>query len=170
MFRSYDNIPNKNEKLKNEWLKKGNLSSHIEGYICAIQEEEINTHYLKSKRNNNINPICRLCKQQNETIQHIVASCPSISASVYLPLRHDEVAYIIYKQMLTNKQDEKVHVQEFHKDDSIDVWWDTKIKTLQKIQHYRPDIVVWKNKEKLCFTIDVSIGLDVNVDKNYELK
>ena len=72
--------------------------------------------------------------------------------------------------MLTNKQDEKVHVKELHKDDSIEVWWDTKIKTLQKIQHNRPDIVVWKNKEKLCFIIDVSIGLDVNVDKNYELK
>ena len=163
-------IPNKNEKLTNEWLKKGNLSSHIEGYICAIQEEEINTHYLKSKRNNNINPICRLCKQQNKTIQHVVASCPSISASMYLPFRHDKVAYITYKQMLTNKQDEKVHVQEFYKDDSIEVWWDTKIKTLQKIQHNRPDIVVWKNKEKLCFIIDVSIGLDVNVEKNYELK
>ena len=90
-------IPNKNEKLTNEWLKKGNLSSHIEGYICAIQEEEINTRYLKSKRNNNINPICRLCKQQNETIQHVVASCPFISASMYLPFRHDKVAYIIYK-------------------------------------------------------------------------
>ena len=43
-------------------------------------------------------------------------------------------------------------------------------KTLQKIQHNRSDTVVWKIKEKLCFIIDVSIGLDVNVDKNYELK
>ena len=50
LFRSYDNIPNKNEKLHNEWLKKGKLSSHIEGYTCAIQEEEINTRYLKLKK------------------------------------------------------------------------------------------------------------------------
>ena len=63
-----------------------------------------------------------------------------------------------------------MHVQEFYKDDLIEVWWDTKIKTLLKIQHNRPDIVVWKIKEKLCFIIDVLIGLDVNVDKNYELK
>ena len=170
MFRSYDSIPNKNEKLNNECLKKGNLSSHVEGYICAIQEEEINTHYLKSKRNNNINRICRLCKQQNQTIQHVVASCPSISASMYFPLCHDKVTYVIYKQMLTSKRDEMVHVQEFDKDDSIEVWWDTRIKTLQKIQHNRPDIVVYKIKEKSCFIIGVSIGLDVNVDKNYELK
>ena len=71
--------------------------------------------------------------------------------------------------MLTSKHDEKVYVQEFYKDDSIEVWWDTKIKTLQRIQHNRPDIVVWKIKEKLCFIIGVLIGLDVNVDKNYEL-
>ena len=103
-FRSYDNIPNKNEKLNNEWLKKGNLTSRIEGYICAIQEEEINTCYLKSKRNNDINPICRLWKQQNKTIQHIVASCPSISASMYLPFCHDKVAYVIYKHMLIAKR------------------------------------------------------------------
>ena len=170
LFRSYDNIQNKNEKLNNELLKKGNLSSHVEGYICTIQEEEINACYLKLKRNNNIKPVCRLCKQQNKTIQHVVASCPSISSSMYLPFHHDKVAYVIYKQMLTNKRDEKVYVQEFYKDDSIEVWWDTRIKTLQKIQHNRPDILVWKIKEKLCFIIDVSIGLDVNVYKNYELK
>ena len=72
--------------------------------------------------------------------------------------------------MLTSKRDEKVYVQEFYKNDSIEVWWDTKIKTLQKIQHNRPDITVWKFKEKLCFIIDFSIGLDINVDENYELK
>ena len=112
LFRLYDNIPNKNEKLDKEWLKKGSLSSHLERYICAIQEEEINTCYLKSKRNNN-NPICRLCKQQNETIQHVVASYPSIIASMYLAFHHDKVAYVIYKQMLTSKRDKKVYVQEF---------------------------------------------------------
>ena len=29
---------------------------------------------------------------------------------------------------------------------------------------------MWKIKQKLCFLIDVLIGLNVNVDKNYELK
>ena len=57
-----------------------------------------------------------------------------------------------------------------YKNDLIEVWWDTKTKTLQKIQRNRPDIAVWKIKEKLCFNIDVSIGLDVNVDENSKLK
>ena len=50
------------------------------------------------------------------------------------------------------------------------MWWYTKIRTLQKIKHNWPDIAVWKIKEKLSFIIIVLIGLDVNVDKNYELK
>ena len=29
---------------------------------------------------------------------------------------------------------------------------------------------MWKIKQKLCFLINVLIGLNVNVDKNYELK
>ena len=41
---------------------------------------------------------------------------------------------------------------------------------MQKIQYNRPDIVVWKIKEKLYFIIYFSIGLIVNVDKNYELE
>ena len=60
---------------------------------------------------------------------------------------------------------EKVYVQKFYKDDSIEVCWDTKITTLQKIQNNRR-----KMEEKSCFTTDVSICLDVNVDKNYEFK
>ena len=50
MLESYDNIPNNNQKLNNEWLKKGDLSLHVVEYKHAIQEEEINTHYLKKKK------------------------------------------------------------------------------------------------------------------------
>ena len=89
--------------------KERKLSSPIDEYICVIQEKEINTRY-SNKNNNNISPICRLCKQQIETIQHVVTLCPSISASMYLPFCHDKVAYVIYIQMLTSKCDEKVYV------------------------------------------------------------
>ena len=43
-------------------------------------------------------------------------------------------------------------------------------KNITEDKYNRPDITVWKIKEKLCFIIVVSIGLDVNIDKNYELK
>ena len=72
--------------------------------------------------------------------------------------------------MLTSKRDKNVYVQDFYKDDSIKVWWDPKIKKLQQIQHNPPDIAMWRIKQRLCLIINLSIGLDVNVDKKYELK
>ena len=49
------------------------------------------------------------------------------------------------------------------------MWWDTKIKTLTKLEHNRPDIVLWKRNDK-CFVIDISVGLDVNVSRNHQAK
>ena len=31
-------------------MKKGNLTSHIEGYLCAVQEQEIETKALRKLR------------------------------------------------------------------------------------------------------------------------
>ena len=50
------------------------------------------------------------------------------------------------------------------------MWWDTKIKTLTKLEHNRPDIVLWKPNERKCYVIDISVGLDVNVSKNHQAK
>ena len=41
--------------------KKAPLSSYIEGYIFAIQEEEINTNLLVAKRDGDRNTNGRLC-------------------------------------------------------------------------------------------------------------
>ena len=50
------------------------------------------------------------------------------------------------------------------------MWWETKIKTLTKLEHNRPDIVLWKRNERKCFVIDISVGLDVNVSRNHQAK
>ena len=78
------------------WLKKAPLSSHFEGYIFAIQEEEINPNLLVAKRDGDRNTNCRLCQKEKESIPHVIASCPKLSVSMYLPLRHGKVAKVIY--------------------------------------------------------------------------
>ena len=50
------------------WLKTTPLSSHIEGYILAMQEKEINTNLLVAKRDGDRNTNCRLCKKGKESI------------------------------------------------------------------------------------------------------
>ena len=39
-----------NTEWTNSWLKLHNESSHVEGYIMAIKEQEINTRALKKRR------------------------------------------------------------------------------------------------------------------------
>ena len=37
---------------------------------------------------------------ENETIHHIIACCPKLSASLYLPVRHNKVAKVIYDAII----------------------------------------------------------------------
>ena len=173
LFRSREDSNQVNESGTHLWLKKSSFSSHVEGYLSAIQEEEIFTRSLKSKRltDEHIYPNCRLCVNQKETIQHIIASCPNLSALMYLPLQHNKVTNVIY-QNIVPKEEEKCRqtIREFYSNEQLEIWWDTKIKTLTHVQYNKPDIVMWRKEDKQCFIIDISVGLDVNVTKNFSQK
>ena len=90
---------------------------------------------------------------------------------MYLPLRHDKVANVIY-QNIVPKEEEKCRqpIREFYCNEQIEIWWDTEIKTLIPVQHNKPDIVMWKNEDELCFIIDISVGLDLNATNEFNQK
>ena len=160
-------------QLTNAWHTNSTFSSHVEGYLCAIQEEEINTNHLKYKRSDqkqDVSPKCRLCHTKDETIHHIVASCSMLSASMYLPLRHDQVAKDIYRKLITPDEKAKVPILEVYSDDDTEIWWDTRISLPCNLKHNKPDIILWRKNVKKCYIIDVVVGLDVNVAKNCMLK
>ena len=94
-----------------------------------------------------------------------------LSASMYLPIRHNKVCNVVY-QNIVNKEDPKsrLPIQSFYKNDEYEVWWDRKIQTLTKCEHDKPDIVLWKLADKKCFIIDICVCLDVNIQKNVQLK
>ena len=71
LFRKQESQPDVDKEATNAWLKDRFMPSHIEGYICAIQEQEIRTRLLINKRENSeSNPKCRLCKSMDESIFH----------------------------------------------------------------------------------------------------
>ena len=88
-----------------------------------------------------------------------------------MPWRHNKVLRIVY-QAIHPKADEKCRqsIVEFFASEEVNIWWDTKIKTLQRLEHDRPDIVLWKKKESKCFILDICVGLDVNIDRNIKQK
>ena len=151
------------------WSTDHYLTSEFEGYIHAIQEQEISTKYLVNKRElDSGKPAtsdnkCRLCRRQVEDISHVIGNCEKMSSRYYLPLRHDVVAKTIWNEITGGqssvlKQDEFIEVNGYH-----EYWWNLKIKTGTKLKHNRPDIVVWNHEIKTCIIVEVSCPLDVNV-------
>ena len=150
------------------WLKKAPLSSCNEGYIFAIQEEEININlFLVAKKDGNINTKCRLCKKEKESIQHVIASCTKLFASMYLPLRHDKVTKVINDAIIDHKN-QKNGLVEIYSEGNKEMWWDKKIITIPPLNHNKPDILYWNKHDNIRFIIDIAVGLDVNI-KNINL-
>lgn len=173
-----EKVENIDKKLSWAWLESGTLTSDVESYLTTIQEQEIYTKDRRkrnekdTKKKNMLDDKCRMCKKDNETIQHILGCCPIISPNLYLNARHNPVAKVIYDEILQannieNKEKQPIRVIS---SDDCDVWWDMKITMPSGVEHNKPDIVVWKKKEKLCQVIDISVPLDKNIDKKFQEK
>ena len=80
----------------------------------------------------NINPKCRLCRAEKETVQHIIAGCPKLNASMYLPVRHNKVTKIIYDGVIQRNEidNRMIPLQQKYANEFVEIWWDTKIKTM----------------------------------------
>ena len=112
-------------KTSKSWTKDRKLTSHFEGYIAAIQEQEIPTKYLINKRARDAakkppsDNKYRLCKTNVDVI-HIISCCPFMSARYYLPMRHDMVAKTLYKEIIKKNHPEievpeEINEQEYKK-------------------------------------------------------
>ena len=89
----------------NKWLRL-RLTSHIEGYLIATQEEELTTKETQKRREkdtqkrHNIDVKCRVCDQVSESVYHLVCSCPTLAPSLYLNKRHNQIAKVLYQELI----------------------------------------------------------------------
>ena len=99
-FNQQKNIPNVHIELSNEWLEKTYLRYETESLICAAQEQALATNYVSSKiwKIGN-DPKCRLCRKENETIQHITSGCEMLAGTQYMR-RHDLVGKYLHWTIL----------------------------------------------------------------------
>ena len=104
---------------------------------------------------------------ENVTIHHIIACCPKLSASLYLPVRHNKVAKVIYDAII---DPDRTPIEEIYTGNDKEIWWDKKVTTIPPLKHNKPDIVYWNKTENKYYIIDIAIGLDINVWKNINLK
>ena len=93
------------------WLKSENLFSHVEGYlIFSLREQKINTRAAQKRwernpdKRRNIDGRYRLCKQKDDDLFHIISSCSSLSNSIYLYYRHENIGKIIHEGITADEQ------------------------------------------------------------------
>ena len=175
VHRNQTSQPSYDKVLSNKWLTDNYMTSHVEGFLCAMQEQEIRTRLLDKQRNigeGETKRKCRHCNAVDESIFHLLSSCGKLSASLYLPVRHNEVAKDVYNELTSNHQ----CTNYINKPEPIfvtgdtEIWWDRKIRVCPPVEHCKPDIVVWHLTKKLCTIIDICVPLDVNVEREENTK
>ena len=141
----------------------------MESLIIAAQDQAIRTNYVKATIDTSQDdPKCRMCKQNNETISHIVSGCPKLAQKEYKK-RHDNVARAVHWDLSEKygfKQRERWydHVPgSVLENEDYKMLWDFSVQTDHEIESRRPDLLIIDKSEKNCQNIDVAIPEDGRV-------
>jgi hypothetical protein len=90
-----------------------------------------------------------------------------MSSRYYLPLRHDAVARAVLTAHVKKKTGIKPVISneaEFvEKHGHYEYWWNVPIKTLTRLPHNKPDLLIWNREMKTCIVVEFSCPADVNI-------
>ena len=147
----------------------GDIKGETESTIVAAQDQAISTNYFKNKiLKEEIESKCRLCKQHEETIDHLASGCPILAKNEYL-MRDDKVCshlhYSICKALgieTTDKWYTHMPKPVYEKGD-VTVLWKQTVHTDREVTANKPDKIIKNTKEKTCTLTDVAIPADRNV-------
>ena len=115
-----------------------------------------------------ISPLCRLCGNCDETVEHLVSGCGFLAVSQYI-VRHNNVARHIHwslciKFNLDCSESSWNHCPpSIIENDRVKLLWDFNIYTDRVISARRPDIVVINKFDNTVQLIDVSIPADRHI-------
>jgi len=167
--RMHGQLPrNLDEKLVDieqsyRWLKSGNIKGETESTIVTAQDQAISTNYFMNKIvKEEIESKRRLCKQHEETIDHLTSGSPFWAKNEYL-MRHDKVCthlhYSTCKVLGTETTDKWYTYMPKPVCEAGDatVLWNQAVHTDREVTANRPDIIIKNNKEKTFTLIDVAI-------------
>ena len=114
------------------WLTNGELKKETKGFIMAAQDQALRTNAIKTKIDKTANDIkCRLCKEKEETVDHLISACSKIAQTDYKD-RHNKVASLLHCNLC-----KKYHLP------AADKWWKHKI---EKVLQNNEAKILWDFK------------------------
>ena len=159
-----------------QWLKRGSLKRQTESLIIAAQDQALRTNYRKATIEKTTTcSKCRLCKDKDETVSHLISECSKIAQTEYKH-RHDKVAAAVHWSIC--KKHDLPHTEKWYdhraeaviQNDKVKLLWDFNIQTDKVIEARRPDLVLVNKETKECQIIDIAIPGDVRVIRKEDEK
>ena len=151
------------------WIRNGRLKKETEGLLVAAQDQALRTNAIKVKIDHQAgSPLCRLCGEKEETVDHLVSSCGKIAQTDYKG-RHDRVAASLHWSLCQQFGFPRANKWYEHKaekvleNDDYKLLWDLDLKTDKVISARRPDLVIVKKKAREAIVIDVAIPGDTRI-------
>ena len=96
----------------------------------------------------------KMCGSHDETVQHILCSCPKLVQTEYRK-RHVVVGRVIHWELC-----KEYGVEE---NEEVKLLWDFTIQTDGEVHHRRSDIVIQKKKVKEIIIVDKAVPGDSNI-------
>ncbi|CAB3387688.1 Hypothetical predicted protein [Cloeon dipterum] len=165
---------NVDKEWSTEWLRTSGIFGETEGFILSIQDEVISTRgYQRHVMHQDVSDRCRLCRVQNESIQHVCGGCSVLAPREYLE-RHNNVAKVVHQALAKNlklQEEEQPYyrckppqVMEAGAG-GVRLLWDSEMVTDRAVEANRPDIVFIDQRKKEGLIIDIAVPLDANVER-----
>ena len=151
-----------------KWLVQSDLKVQTEATICAAQEQALRTNYTKNKIDKTSeNPLCRMCGERGETVQHIIYECKKLTQREY-KRRHDTVAKLVHwklceKHNLEIKEKWYEYGRERVVEDDAKLIWGINIQCDNVMEARRSDLILVDKKAISCVIIDVAIPGDCRI-------
>eukprot|EP00957_Ditylum_brightwellii_P077452 5885083-Ditylum_brightwellii.AAC.1 len=152
-------IPQVDMEQSHLWLRQAQLWPETEAAICAAKEQTMVTNHIwKEIFKQDVDPLCRLCRKENETISHIVSGCEMLAVLtlVYppnhnIPVNPNWRKHKLIPAVLISNQ--------------VSVIYDLKQDVENAVEANRPDIVVLNEQECKALIIDVTVPMNINMIK-----
>ena len=147
----------------------GTLKKKTNGLLVAAQDQAFRTNSIRVKIvKQEGSPLCRLCGNKEETVDHLVSSCSKIAQTDYKN-RHDKVAanlhWSLCKQFGFPRADNRWEhrAEKALENDDYKLQWDYEIQVDRAIRERKPDLVVVNKNTKEAWLVDVAAPGDARV-------
>jgi len=157
-----------------DWTKKSDLKVETEALIFAAQEQALRINYVKFNIDKSVDsPLCRMCNQKGEIINHILSECKMLTKKEY-KRRHDNIARLVHWKLCCKYDMSRGEKLYEHQPEGVvenkkcKILWDMTIQFDHVIKVRRPDVVVVEKENNKAIIVGIASPWDCREDEKIE--